>query len=229
MVTLINNQSKGFFMKYKVVCFDLDGTVIDETIFIWQTIHDAITLDHKKRWKYEKQYYNKEISYEEWAVLDVELWKEAGATKDDILKSLKDIRLMKGAKETIIELKKRGYKLAIISGSLNFAIEKVLPEYEELFDHIYLSKVFFGEDRKINRMIPTKYDFEHKATAMREIAEKEGISPKECIFIGDHRNDVYAAELAGFSIAFNSKSEELNKVADVVIKKKDMREILKVI
>ncbi len=39
-------------------------------------------------------------------------------------------------------------------------------------------------------------------------------------------NDIEIAKLAGFSIAFNSKSEELNEVSDVVIEKKDLREIL---
>jgi hypothetical protein len=34
---------------------------------------------------------------------------------------------------------------------------------------------------------------------------------------------------AGFSIAFNSKSKELNKVCDVVIKEKNLKEILKYI
>ena len=46
------------------------------------------------------------------------------------------------------------------------------------------------------------------------------------MFVGDHDNDVEIAKTAGFSIAFNSKSEKLNDAVDVVIRKKDLKEIL---
>ena len=36
-------------MKYKLACFDLDGTIIDETIYIWQTIHEHLATDEHKR------------------------------------------------------------------------------------------------------------------------------------------------------------------------------------
>ena len=70
---------------------------------------------------------------------------------------------------------------------------------------------------------------EHKATALREIAEKHNIKLSECVFIGDHHNDVIVAKVAGLSIAFNCKSEDLRKAANICIEKKDLREILKFI
>ena len=68
-----------------------------------------------------------------------------------------------------------------------------------------------------------------KADALRQIAEREGISLKECVFIGDYLNDLKIIQEAGLGIAFNCKEEKLRKVADVVIDKKDLREILKYI
>jgi len=214
-------------MKYKLVCFDLDGTIIDETVFIWQTIHEKLETDGGRRKKLREQFYSKEISYEEWAKYDIELWKEKNARKNDILNALKDIRLMKGAGETLAELKKKGYKLVVISGSLNIAIEKVLPDYREIFDYIFINEVFFDKEGNLKEVKATKYDFEHKATGLIEIAKKENISMKECVFVGDQFNDVHAAEKAGLAIAFNSDNEELKKVCDVVIDKKDLREILR--
>ncbi len=35
-------------MKYKLVCFDLDGTIVDDTVFIWQTLHEHFKTDKKK-------------------------------------------------------------------------------------------------------------------------------------------------------------------------------------
>ena len=96
-------------MKFKLICFDLDGTIIDETTFIWQTIHEHLKTDSEKRKKATEEFYDKKISYEEWAKHDVELWKEKGATKKEILSALEPLKLMKGAKETIVELKKKGF------------------------------------------------------------------------------------------------------------------------
>jgi len=216
-------------MKYKLACFDLDGTIIDETESIWQTIHDHLQTDKNKRKQAKEDFFNKKMSYEEWARHDVELWKEVGATKKEILESLGKLRLMKGARETLDELKKKGLKLAIISGSLNFAIETVLPDYKEFFDHIFMNEIYFDDDGKIKKIRPTKYDMIHKATALRETCKRENIKESECIFVGDHHNDIQAAEAAGLGISFNSKSKELDAVCDVKIEEKNLKEILKFI
>ncbi|MFC1690894.1 HAD family hydrolase [Nanoarchaeota archaeon] len=216
-------------MKYKLICFDLDGTIIDETIFIWQTLHDELGTDPVVRKKAAEDYYAGRITYAEWAEHDIKMWKEQSATKEKLLHAIRKLKLMKGARETLEELKQRkkhGLKIALISGSLDFALEYVLPDYKEIFDDIYINKVVFNDDGTINKIIPTAHDHVHKATALKEICEKENISIEESIFVGDHENDIYIAETAGFSIAFNCKSDKLAQISDVVIEKKDLREIL---
>ena len=52
------------------------------------------------------------------------------------------------------------------------------------------------------------------------------VTRDECAFVGDNFNDVEAAAAAGFSIAFNSKSENLDEVADVKLPGKDLRKML---
>jgi HAD superfamily PSPase-like hydrolase len=212
-------------MKYKLVCFDLDGTVIDDTVFIWQTIHDYLKTDKEKRKKAAEDFTNKKITYKQWAEHDLELWKEKNATKQDLIEAIKPLKLMHGALETLNKLKKSGLKLAVISGSLNIALDKVLPNHTEIFDDIYINHLIFKGD-KIKEIKSTTFDFEHKAAALQEICKKENISPEECVFIGDHNNDIQIAELAGLSIAFNCKSERLAEVADIVIKEKDLTLIL---
>jgi len=217
-------------MKHKLVVFDLDGTIIDETLFIWKTIHEHFKTDNSKsRLKAMKRFYNGDISYEQWAQNDIDLWKEMGATKKEIMKSISSLKLMPGTRETLTELKKRGHKLAIISGSLNIALEKVLPDYKKFFDYVFLNRIFFDNKGHITTMEATKYDIEHKLTGLKHIAEKEGLTLKDCVFIGDSDYDRFIAEKAGFSIAFNCSSDKLAEISDVVIKKKDLRKILKYI
>ena len=213
-------------MAYKLVLFDLDGTIIDEIVFIWQTIHDYLGTDQNVRDEYRQRFLNKEITYDEWAVHDIEMWKSYGATKKQLMAAIEPLKLMNGALETIKELKKRGLKLAIVSGSLNIALEKVLPDYEQYFDDVFINYIDFNIDGTIKGVKSTDFDFEHKAKALRVLCERENIEPEECVFVGDHDNDVHIAEKAGLAIAFNSKSEKLNKVCDVVIKEKDLRKVL---
>ena len=73
----------------------------------------------------------------------------------------------------------------------------------------------------------TEYDVEKKAEALKLIAKRENLSLKECVFVGDYLNDLKATQEAGLGIAFNCEEEKLKKAADVVIEKKDLREVLK--
>jgi phosphoserine phosphatase len=36
-------------MKYKLVCFDVDGTLVDNIIYSWQLFHDYFKTDQTKR------------------------------------------------------------------------------------------------------------------------------------------------------------------------------------
>jgi phosphoserine phosphatase len=65
-----------------------------------------------------------------------------------------------------------------------------------------------------------------KGIALRSIALREDIPLPRCAFVGDHANDLAAARLAGFSIAFNPKSAELEAVASAVVRSHDLRDIL---
>lgn len=218
-------------MKYKLVCFDVDGTLVDNVTFSWQLFHDYFRTDRSRRDDAKRKFYNKEISYREWAEHDILLWKERSAKRHDFIKAIEKggLKLMEGAMETLMELKKKKMKLAVISGSLNIILEKFIPNYSQLFDDVFLSRIYFDEKGNIGRIEATEFDMDEKASALRKIAAREKLKLEECVFVGDYLNDKKIMEEAGLAIAFNCSNDELRKVADVVVEKKDLREILKFI
>jgi phosphoserine phosphatase len=215
----------------RLVCFDLDGTLIDDTIFIWHTLHLHFGTPPEKRKALAEQFFKGRITYAEWAGREVDEWIARGADRKSLVSAVQGLRLMPGAKETLRALKEKGIKLAVVSGSLSFVLETAFHDYADYFaeDDILINRLVFDSEGRIIDMRFTDYDLERKADGLRHLAAKHGISLEECAFVGDHHNDVHIAMEAGLSIAFNSKSEQLDEVADHIVQEKDLTCILPLI
>ncbi len=216
-------------MRNLLICFDVDGTLIDDTTFIWQTLHDRIQTDPQEREYWAAEYWAGRISYAEWASKDVEMWIEKGVTRDALKMYLDELNPMPGAFEILTELHARGHLLGVISGSLDIAIERAFPDHIHLFQAIYLNKLCFDADGRLTGVTPTPFDIEHKATGLREMARATGHHMADTVFIGDNFNDIEVARIAGCSIAFNCKSDELARISTHRVFEKDLRAALPLI
>jgi len=115
------------------------------------------------------------------------------------------------------------HRIAIISGGLKLLADRVKDLYG--LDYSYGNELLVRDGKVAG--IAQAVDFNGKGKILSEIAKKEGISLKECVAVGDYINDIPMFKEAGFSIAFNPKDESIARCADVVVDKKDLREILK--
>lgn len=210
----------------RLVCFDADGTLIDGVGFIWELLHEHFATDEQRRRSAYEAYFAGEITYEEWARHDLALLRARGADREGFEEAMQGLYLMQGAEETLRILKQRGVKLAVVSGSLDVALAHVLPDHAEWFDDLFINRARFDGTGALVDIEATPFDIQHKATALRRLAERERIPLASIGFVGDNFNDVEAAKAAGLAVAFNCRSEELAAVADVVVPGRDLRDTL---
>ena len=64
------------------------------------------------------------------------------------------------------------------------------------------------------------------AWSLSDLCKQLNISTDECIYIGDSDLDIEAFKEVGLSIAFNASCEELDQVADIVIKEHDFQMLI---
>jgi phosphoserine phosphatase len=89
------------------------------------------------------------------------------------------------------------------------------------------SNVLHEEDGKLTGEVSGPLVTGSKAEILKEIMEMEKLKAEESAAVGDGANDVSMLEEAGLGIAFNAKPV-LKEKADVVIEKRDLREVLEV-
>lgn len=213
----------------KLICFDLDGTIIDAISSFWKHGCEVHGCDMKRRQEGVDSYMKNLITYDQWVEHDLSAWAEKGIRRGDLVRTISRMKLLPNSIETLKKLKKMGLKVALISDSLDIALEVLIPDYKEIFDDVMINRIIFDKEGKISGWEATKYGMERKAEGLKMIAKREKLELDECVFVGDGDNDVRAAEIAGLSIALNSRSDELRETADIIIDKKDLKEILKYI
>jgi len=205
-------------LTYKLVCFDMDGVLFEGNNF-WLRLHKALgTYEEGKELteKYLKTDYAKLVKE-----VVGRLWK--GKNADPYFDLVASTEYIFGVKDTFSELKKRGIKTVIISSGPKHLVERARDELG--VDYVFSNNLMVS-----NGIITGEFDwpigFGSKAKFLKEVCDKENVLLSEVVSVGDNDNDVEKAKLVGFSIAFNSGSDELRSVCDVEIKKKDLREIL---
>jgi phosphoserine phosphatase len=215
--------------KYDLICFDVDGTLIKHPSdkVIWEILNIRFTGDDTVNRERYRMYLAGEISYSDWVRLDVGGWIGAGATRQQIIEAVREFRLYEGALETVHALKERGVHLAVISGTIDVVIDTLFPDHP--FDDVFTNRILFDGDDRVCGWEATPYDLHGKPVALRDLAERHQVPLERTAFVGDGENDVPIVGVAGYVVAFNPRSAELERRADRVMKQRNMLEILDVL
>lgn len=111
--------------------------------------------------------------------------------------------LTEGAERLIANLKRLGFKIAIISGGFTYFGERL----KKLLgvDYVYANTLQVKDGRLTGKVAGAIVDGARKAELLRRLAEREGIDLQQVIAVGDGANDLPMLGIAGLGIAFHAK------------------------
>ena len=111
--------------------------------------------------------------------------------------------LSEGAERLMENLKRLGYKIAIISGGFTYFGERLAKRLG--IDYVFANQLEIKDHKLTGRVVGEIVDAARKAEILTSIAAKEGISLQQVIAVGDGANDLPMLGVAGLGIAYHAK------------------------
>ncbi len=214
--------------KYRVIAFGLDGTLVrgPNYDYSWQLIWEKRGLPKALHRTYMRKFLERKWDYDTWCREVVDQFRRTGFRLDQMPEIVRDLTVTKTFEQTLCTLRNEGFVCALVSGGVDVLLYQMIPNAKELFDHIFINQLQFDAHGVVEGVIPTKYDFEGKAEAIRLICEKSGCRIEESVFVGEGFNDEHAVRSAGLSIAYPPKAERTKTFAHISITDDDLSKIL---
>jgi len=205
---------------YKLVIFDLDGTLTQERS-VWEYVHKQLGKWYGFAEKYQHQFLAGQINYQRFCELDAEVWK--GMKVEEVLEIVNSVPFHSGVDELIRYLKQKGLKLSMVSSGLSLLSNWVHERYG--FDYS-VSNDLLHENGVLTGKVKIQVYYNKKAEWVEKILKQFGVKPEEAIAIGDSKGDMDMFQMVGFSIAFNSSCSDLDQIANIRIQSKNLIDII---
>jgi phosphoserine phosphatase len=203
----------------KLCVFDFDSTLMDgETIDI---IADLAGCG-KAVAEVTERAMRGEIDFFEALTQRVSMLK--GLEFEKAQKACAQLPFIKGAKETVTELKKMGYKVVVFSGGFSIA---TTPARGILGFDMDFSNILHSKDGVLTGLLGGEMMYsDSKGVMIQKVQSLLGVSADNTIAVGDGANDRSMFPYAAKKIAFCAKPA-LKTEANIIIDDRDLTNILK--
>jgi len=206
-------------MKYRLVLFDVDSTLIEQEVI---DLLGARASRGEEVSKITAQAMAGELNFDEALKARVALLK--GLPESVFQDVLDDISFTPGAESLIDELLRSDYRIGVVSGGFLNVLDSLLKDFN--FNFVRANSLEVVDGYLTGETIGTVINRRGKALALKDFAEMSGVQLGECVAVGDGSNDLEMIQLAGLGVSYRGK-EILNQAADVVIEEPGLDQLLK--
>lgn len=187
--------------KIKLIVFDLNETLIEDNS--WLQLNRAMGVtqaedDILMDWG-RTGVINDQIGQ---SIL-CEIYKQrAVPSRKNIQKILAIYTYKKDAKETVLELLKLGYELALISGSIDILVESVAAELG-IKRWACNNRFIFDADNMLESIVTVDNDSSYKLNQVQSICRQMNVAITEVLCVGDGANDLELFKATGNGVTFH--------------------------
>ena len=197
-VDIAFQEDNVFRRNRRLVCFDMDSTliraeVIDELAKAAGVGDQVVAITEAAM--------RGELDFQQSLRRRLRLLK--GLDESVLAEIAERLPMTEGAERLISNLKRVGYKIAILSGGFTYFGERLKQRLG--FDYVYANELAIENGKLTGEVVGGIVDGAEKARLLQEIARKENISLQQVIAVGDGANDLPMLGIAGLGIAFHAK------------------------
>lgn len=187
-------------MKYKLVAFDLDGTLTMSEPS-WVMIHRKFnTLDVGAEG--ERLYSQGLISYRQFMLKDIAAWPSPLAKKA-VWEALRGYQLRPEAKLVVSSLRDRGVKTALLTAALDLMAEDAAKKLG--IDYVFSNSIEFDSRGYFNGRVYARVEPLRKHAVLKQLLARLNIEREYCAAVGDTVYDVSFLKEAGRGFLLGNK------------------------
>lgn len=206
----------------RAVIFDMDGVLFEGSNF-WLDLHRRFGGDVEQALLLLDRYV--ESDYDTLAEKIVgEQWR--GKPAAPYFELVAERQYQSGARETLVSLRERGIRTAIVTAGPDLLAERAQEELG--IDLVRANGVEIRDGRLTGRSKVMVRDSE-KGVVGLEVLRELGVEPAEAAAVGDGDADAHLARLVGTSIAYDSSSQRLRDATQHCLEHGELRRVLELI
>ncbi|MBI4393802.1 MAG: HAD family phosphatase [Euryarchaeota archaeon] len=192
-------------MMVKIASFDLDGTLVEDTVF--ETVSRAAGF-HEHVLKHDTDYFAGKITLEE--CFHLEYRYLVGLPLETVQAAMRDGKWIPGIREAVARLKTAGLKTIVLTDQPRFLAECALRFG---FDEAVCSEATI-KNGVVTSDIRPRFD---KLANLDAWARERGVGLKEIVHVGNGMNDTAVFGRVAYGIAANPSSAAVSKAAAFTI------------
>lgn len=208
--------------RFDLVAFDMDGVLVDFASS-WTWVHEHFKVSNEVSLV---DYIEGRIDDREFMRRDIRLWmkKKDDLCMKDIDEILRPVPIIAGIAETVKALQRQGVKCVIVSGGLDMAASRIAGEFG--FDDFMANSLECDARGRLTGNGVLRVELSNKSTALKMFQARYGVPRERTAAIGNSFVDVSMFGVSGLSIAFNPIDDLVEKNAQVVLRSRDLRDVL---